>query len=296
MYFKPMLADHVVLESLKYPCLCSYKLDGVRCINFNGRAYSRSLKLIPNSFIQEQFELLKDLPYLDGELIVGDPTSNNCFRNTTSSVMKKEGIPKFTYYVFDVVPQKTELDLPYTTRFDKGLCEQLNKIPFIKIVNQVVVKSPEELFWYERRAIDFGYEGIMIRHDLPYKFGRSTNREAILLKLKRYADSEAKILSIHPLLSNQNEAKRSVLGKVERSNNKIGMVEKELLGHFVVKDLTTGQIFSLGSGFTEEERKRLWLKRLLLTDKIVKYKYFPVGQKEAPRHPVFLGFRDRRDL
>ena len=74
------------------------------------------------------------------------------------------------------------------------------------------------------------------------------------------------------------------------------MVKKELLGHITVEDLTTKQVFSIGSGFTEEERVKLWRKRFILVDKIVKYKYFPVGQKEAPRHPVFLGFRDWRDM
>lgn len=30
--------------------------------------------------------------------------------------------------------------------------------------------------------------------------------------------------------------------------------------------------------------------------RIVKYKHFPVGAKEAPRHPVYLGLRDPPDL
>lgn len=30
--------------------------------------------------------------------------------------------------------------------------------------------------------------------------------------------------------------------------------------------------------------------------RIVNYKHFPVGAKEAPRHPVYLGLRDPLDL
>jgi DNA ligase-1 len=31
-------------------------------------------------------------------------------------------------------------------------------------------------------------------------------------------------------------------------------------------------------------------------DKLAKFRYFPHGMKDAPRHPVFIGWRDERDL
>lgn len=297
MYFKPMLADHVILERLKYPVLCSTKLDGIRCINYHGRAISRSLKAIPNSHIQKMFfKYLRDFPNLDGELIVGNPTSTSCFRDTTSGVMGESGTPDFHYYVFDVIPPEESLQLTYSERMNEWLLEKLCKIPFVVIVPQIKIETPEELFELEKNYVDSGYEGLIIRHDLPYKFGRSTNKEGILLKLKRYADSEAVILDCQPLLKNENEASRDELGKIHRSNKMGGMVEKELLGSFIVKDLTTNVVFSVGSGFTDEEKYNLWKNRLVMPGKIIKYKYFPVGQKEAPRHPVFLGFRDKKDM
>lgn len=297
MYFKPMLADHVVLEQLKYPVLCSTKLDGIRCINYHGRALSRSLKPIPNSYVQKIFwKYFKDLPLLDGELIVGQSVDKSCFRNTTSGIMSEEGTPNFTFNVFDVIPEEDKLDQIYSERFNKELCQKLSSLPFIKVVNQTVIYNSEDLFKLEKQFIESGYEGLMIRHDLPYKFGRSSNREGILLKMKRYADSEAIILDSAPLLKNTNEAKRNELGKLDRSNKKEGMVAQELLGTLRVKDITTGVEFQIGSGFTEDERYHLWKNRFNLPGKIITYKYFPVGQKEAPRHPVFLGFRDRKDM
>lgn len=297
MYFKPMLAEHVILETVKYPVMCSTKLDGIRCINYNGRAISRSLKPIPNSHIQKEFhKYLANFPILDGELIVGEATSTSCFNTTTSGVMGTDGQPDFHYYVFDVIPPEDKLDLVYTKRMTPELIKELEKIPFVKVVPQFTAWNATELFALEKSFVETGYEGLMIRHDLPYKFGRSTNKEGILLKLKRYADSEARIIGYEPLMSNQNEATRNELGKLDRSNCKAGMVAKELLGTIKVRDLTTKVEFSIGSGFTEGERYRLWKKRWVLNDKIVKYKYFPVGQKEAPRHPVFLGFRDERDI
>ena len=297
MYFKPMLADHVVLEQLKYPVLCSTKLDGIRCINYHGRALSRSLKPIPNTYVQRIFwKYFKDLPLLDGELIVGQSVDKSCFRNTTSGIMSEEGEPAFTFNVFDVIPTEDNLNQIYSERFNKELREKLKSIPFIKIVEQTIAYNSDDLFKLEKEFVEAGYEGLMIRHDLPYKFGRSSNREGILLKMKRYADSEAIILDSVPLLKNTNEAKRNELGKLDRSNKKEGMVIQELLGALKVKDKTTGVEFQIGSGFTESERWYLWKNRLTLPGKIVSYKYFPVGQKELPRHPVFLGFRDKRDM
>ena len=63
-----------------------------------------------------------------------------------------------------------------------------------------------------------------------------------------------------------------------------------------VKDIHTGVEFSIGSGFTEEQRREIWNKQVELIGSIVKYKYFEVGVKDKPRFPIFLGFRDKRDI
>ena len=56
----------------------------------------------------------------------------------------------------------------------------------------------------------------------------------------------------------------------------------------------TGVEFEIGTGFTAAEREALWLAPPI--GKIVKYKFFPVGVKDRPRHPVFLGFREAEDM
>jgi ATP-dependent DNA ligase len=55
-----------------------------------------------------------------------------------------------------------------------------------------------------------------------------------------------------------------------------------------------GQEFRLGSGFSEADRQTL--PDLNPIGKIIKYAYSPGQYTAAPRHPVFLGFRDKRDL
>ena len=68
MKVKPMLAVDADVENIKYPVLCSDKLDGIRCIILNGVAYSRSLKPIRNKYVQDlfgrgEFKIIQRIPY-----------------------------------------------------------------------------------------------------------------------------------------------------------------------------------------------------------------------------------------
>jgi DNA ligase-1 len=70
------------------------------------------------------------------------------------------------------------------------------------------------------------------------------------------------------------------------------------LGALKVRDVTTGIEFNIGTGYTAAQRAELWAMWLAgtLAGKIAKYKHFEVGVKEAPRFPVFLGFRNPLDM
>ena len=69
--FKPLLAYTVKNpDALRFPVLVSPKLDGIRCVIHNDQPVSRTLKPIPNRFIQSE---LGFYPPFDGELMVGDP-------------------------------------------------------------------------------------------------------------------------------------------------------------------------------------------------------------------------------
>ncbi len=89
MKFRPMLADKVTdISALRFPVLASKKLDGVRCLVQDGVLVSRTLKPIPNKFVQAKF---KGLPEgTDGELIVGDPRDPEAYRRTVSVVMSDD--------------------------------------------------------------------------------------------------------------------------------------------------------------------------------------------------------------
>ena len=287
---KPMLGVDVELEKLTFPVYASPKLDGIRTTIKDGQVLSRNGKQIPNLFTQSLF---KDYHGLDGELIVGSPIHPNVFQLTTSGVMSRDGTPNVRLYVFDCWNAEGGIDNRYTEllKITKG------NIVDIEVVQQTIINSMEELLQFEKECLEQGYEGAMIRYpDAKYKNGRSTVKEGALLKLKRFKDSEAEILSIEPLLRNHNEATKNALGRTERSSHKDNKIADDLLGSMNVKDYYTGIEFSIGSGFNEEQRRDFWNRRDELIGSIVKYKSFAIGVKDKPRFPIFLGFRDKRDM
>ena len=291
--FKPMLAGKCTdITKLNYPVLVSPKLDGIRATIQNGVVLSRSLKPIPNLYVQEMFRNLPD--GLDGELIVGSPTDKDVYRTSVSGVMREDGYPDVTFNAFDIFNK-----LPFGKRL-KQIQRDLSGDKNAVVLRHEIANNADEITEVEEFELDLGFEGLMIRSvDGPYKQGRSTEKEGYLLKLKRFCDSEAVITGFYEENENTNEAKKNALGRTERSTCKEGMVGKGTLGGFEVVGLKgdyDGQDFSIGGGFTASDRADFWNRRGNLIGSIVKYRYFPSGSKDRPRFPVFQGFRDNRDM
>lgn len=284
------------LSKLVFPVLASHKLDGIRAMITETGVYSRSLKLIPSRAIQLAFRG-PALDGLDGELIYGDPTAKDCYRETVSHVMAEDKpIFGITYHAFDV----TDIDSqPFSYRL-KNVAQVINNYKDlfpIKLVEHELIENFEELEEFEAQALALGHEGIMIRSfNGRYKHGRASTKEATLLKVKRFVDSEAEILGFQELESNQNVSFKNELGRTARSSVKAGMVGEGTLGALLVRDLVTNVEFSVGTGFDAATRQTLWDNRSELSGAIIKYKFFAVGLKDKPRHPVYLGPRDSRDL
>ena len=287
--FKPMLAGKVEGE-VRFPVMASAKLDGVRCIVIDGVAMSRSLKPIPNAYVQRCLSVGFD--GLDGELMLGDIGAPDVYRKTVSAVMSEDGEPDFTFWVFDNYTTKGG----FSDRYAKLFANFSDDIR-VKILPHIVIGNNADLDAFEAKQLDKGLEGVMIRDPHgPYKFGRSSTREGILLKLKRFEDSEAEIIDFEELLKNENEATTNELGRTARSSHKANMTPMGTLGCLNVRDLKTKVEFSIGTGYDAATRQQIWNDRKKLLGAIAKYKYFAGGSKDKPRFPVFIGFRDKRDM
>lgn len=290
---KPMLAAKTDGISIRYPMLASPKLDGVRAIVQGGRLYSRTLKPIPNAHTQGG--LAKPaLNGMDGELIVGPAGAPDVYRKTTSGVMAQEGVPPVVFHMFD----RYDLKLPFYRRIEKvHEFVKGRSSAFLAAVNHTIIDNYNDLIAYEQDHLALGYEGVMLRHpEGPYKFGRSTENEGWLLKLKRFNDSEAQILEVVELMHNDNEAKTNKLGKTERSSHKANKRCGNTMGSLRVIDVKTCIEFDIGTGFDAATRQHIWDNYKKYVGRVVKYKFFAGGVKDKPRFPVFLGFRNPIDM
>jgi DNA ligase-1 len=210
--------------------------------------------------------------------------------------MSYDGQPDVTFYVFDNADPSCR-HIPYEERY-QGLVEKYfddpDDFPRIRIVDQLQVNNETELLEFETKCLVQGYEGIMVRCPKAlYKYGRSTPREQIIFKLKRFTDSEAEVIGMVELNSNQNEKTTDELGRSKRSHEKAGLVPMGIMGALVVRDIKTGVEFEVGSGFTAEQRDWWWKMGLSnrANGTIITYKHFEVGVKDKPRFPVFMRIR-----
>jgi DNA ligase-1 len=285
MNFKPMLsadASGVDLSSLKYPLLVSPKLDGVRCILWEGVAYSRNAKPIRNRFVQAW---AADKHNLDGELIVGSPTEGLVLNRTQSGVMSFDGEPDFSYHLFDS-PNSEWREFVY--RWDHVTRENVGEDRIVR-VQHTLVHGPEGLQELEEDYLYEGYEGVMLRSPAgPYKHGRSTMREGYLMKLKRFTDGEGVVASIHEGEHNENEAVIDELGRTKRSSHAENKTASGMLGHMILED---GFKVSPGT-MTHSERINFFAHPELLVGKTIHWRMFGYGVKDKPRFRRYYGIRE----
>lgn len=297
MITRPLLAHELEdLKDAQFPVYASVKLDGIRCLKVNGEILTRSFKDIPNHHIRK-FLQKNALDGMDGEIITYEGIYPDDFNKIQSKVMSEEGEPDFIFHVFDYV--KTSVAEPFETRLydlkalHNSLCDK------IQILDQKLIKTLPTLKKFEEQAVEDGYEGIMLRSaEGYYKCGRSTLKEGILLKYKRFVDSEAVVLEILEKYKNVGKKEVNELGLTKRSHKKADKLPAGTMGEFKVQDLKTGMEFYIGTGqgLTKELRQELWDNKDKYLNKIIKYKYQDCGKKDLPRFPSFLGFRDPKDM
>jgi DNA ligase-1 len=304
--FKPLLsADYEERFLPNFPIMASPKLDGFRIIIVNGVPMTRKLKRsVPNLVM---CEALTGLPWLDGEIICGDPAAPNVFNHTSSGVTAKscpEWESDWAYYVFDSA-DPADAALPFRERYikTKRFVEQLGH-PHVKMVEHIMVDSLFGMYAYRDECLAAGYEGIMLRDpEGRYKHGRSTAKERILTKLKVFEDAEAIITEVHAEQENMNEATVNAVGLQERAHKKANFVDKEKVGGYTCVTRRTGDRFGLdkteqvefylgaSANMTDAALVDMWPTRHQLIGKTVTFEYQLTPGSDKPRFPTFKCFR-----
>ena len=226
----------------------SEKLDGVRAFWDGEKLISRSGRIFnaPSSFTCEFPSFA-----LDGELWISRGNFEHIvsITNTRSSNSRWE---ELTYNVFEVPNQEGDL------------LERLSKVkPFVsktlRVIKQIKVRSQDDVKVYFDAIIEQGGEGIVLRnYHVPYYVGR--NKKS--LKYKPFFDAECTVVSI-------------LEGKGKYKN---------LMGALSCK--YNGKLIKIGSGFSDDERKKPPKIGTLIT-----FKYYGFTRLGNPKYSVFLRVR-----
>ena len=304
MITRPMKAEAIstqLLDNFPWPGIASPKVDGLRCLLHPTRGtVTSSFKPLPNVYVREKLQEIAGQMHLDGELEFvwadGHPAT---FNETQSALMSHSGSPLFRLRVFDCFRKSEEF---YEHRLaDTGTIVNALDHPAIQMLDYDWVNTADGFLEVAARHVTEGYEGTMLRiPDGPYKSGRSTLKQAWLLKFKAWADAEGVVIGFEELMRNENEDVRDELGLAKRSSEKAGMVHGGTLGALILQ--TAWGVMNVGSGFDSSLRQRIWDSVEIMPlgtmctssylGRTVTFKYLPYGMKDKPRHPIFKGFRE----
>ena len=291
---KPLLSCEVSLDKINFPVYVSTKFDGIRALVIDSVVYSRSLKPIRNKYVQKLFGK-PEYNGMDGELVVGGVYAKDVFQKTTSGVMSEDGEPDVTFHVFDLWSIPT-FDYEYRQRdLQEILLDEDKEYPSIVYAMIHLCKNIDDLTFFLEHERNVGGEGLICRSPSGiYKYGRSTPKEQLSIKLKFFEVGEFEVIGFEERMHNTNEVTTNELGYKERSSCKENLIPMNTLGSLVLKYGDTE--FRCGTGFSDAQRKEIWENKESYLGKLASIRYMSVGQIMLPRIPSFHGFRDKDDM
>jgi DNA ligase-1 len=297
--FKPLLAPNetIDLDSLKYPLIATFKIDGIRMVVTDGQLLSRSLKPIMNKAIKNRFNFLVEYSTEHGILFDGElytPSLN--FPELSGQVRgyDNEIVDDLSFYCFDLLCNAGMLSYKLRLELAKTHIQNLNN--YIKFVPIKIVNNKKEIKNYFNKALSEGFEGLILRNpEGRYKFGKATINENIIFKMKPFQTFDAKIIGVEQATEVRKGAEKKIneLGYSVTSKKKNDRELIEKASAFIVK--YKNKELKVTLAMTDEEKKEIWKNYKNYIGKTIEYKGMLIGVKDLPRHPVFIRFRPDKD-
>ena len=205
-------------------------------------------------WVIEKFPLFE----LDGELW----SKRGDFEFIQSTVLDKKpgkGWGKITYNIFEVPEEKGD----FLSRLNKArLWFETHKNTHIRFIPQIMIKDKSDLDRFLNEVQSKGGEGVIVKDPgMSYHTGRSAH----VLKVKKFWDMEGVVIGL-------NKGK----GKYKNS-----------MGSLTLR-LENGIVFKLGTGFTDQNRKKPPQIGTIIT-----FKYHGFTKNGIPKFASFL--RERQD-
>ena len=255
----------------------SRKLDGVRCICYiNKRPDYTTIRFVSRQ--GKNFTTLNNLAVhvgyfvrtlldgnwvLDGEICIMDEVGNENFHGLMKEVTRKNHtIENPRYNVFDILTLdefegKSESPSFSARLYSLQSLELHNECDSVKVLEQERVTSQEVLDRWVATAKENGWEGCMLRKDVPYKRGRSKD----LLKIKDIQDAEYEVVGVETGKATYNEG---------------GHKEFDVASALYIKH--KDNIVKVGSGLSKEQRLRWFDHPEEIIGKMITIQYFEETQ------------------
>lgn len=253
------------------PYVVQPKLDGERCRlivrNDGGALLLSSTEEIITSVphINQLAPRIMPVGEWDGELYVHGWSFEEIHSVVSRSVNLHPNFELMQFHAFDHVGPGVQLERTLTMM---NLQNWLENDPVFRVVNSHIVDDFDSLMEKRTEFVNAGYEGIIVRHHAaPYVRKRST----AMMKLK----------------PSRTDAYLIVGYKEEQ--DKYGL-PKNRLGALLCQG-DDGTTFAVGSGFTSDDRERLWQEKESLINRyvVINYQHLTPG-RGCPRFPIFNSF------
>ena len=284
--------EQKLVDKIQFPAYVQTKMDGMRfnAIVTNGKCEFRSrngkeINLLGN--LEEDFITMANGVncVFDGELLVKDKgivldrqTGNGVLNKANKGTIKTDEARKVHATIWDLIPYDDftlgVCKVPYSQRLD-SLCVMMDtyKPKKVALVDRWEVASYEEARTLFEGLLADGQEGIILKcRNGIWEDKRSKTQ----IKFKGELECDLKIVAVE-------EGKGKAAG---------------MLGAIICESADGVVKVSVGSGFTEEHRKKYWAENLV--DKIVAIKYNSrITNKQGEDSlflPVFIELRDDKDV
>jgi DNA ligase-1 len=198
----------------------------------------------------------------DGELCLVDEDGNEDFQGVMKQLKKKDHtIPNPSYKIFDMISheefysQKGTQSKLFSHRYNNLLqVMKENTCTCLSVLGQELIKDDDHFSEWITRSNQYGWEGLILRANEPYKGKRSKD----MLKWKTFNDAEyaVKDMEFGPF--------RYVLNGKEKEEKMLSCVTIEHKGYNV----------RVGSGFSIEQRQYFYNNPKELLGKIIRVNYF----------------------
>lgn len=243
----------------------SRKLDGVRCNiivlreNHEKRILAVSRQGKPFDTIDciiEDFEEYEGPPCIfDGELSLRTKDKKDDFQGLMRQIRRKNHqIKNVMFHAFDWIPLKEDglLFRDRQSRLKKYVFDLGSR--HVCAVSQHRILNKGHFISLRNIAFDKGWEGLILRKDVPHKQGRSKD----ILKLKKFNDFETEVIGITT----------GTMNIVEDGREKTIDVMTRAIIRF------KGSEVGVGSGWTVEQRRAFFKNPKKIVGKTIKVEYF----------------------